>query len=141
MMNSTQGPTLERPNKESSKDRTISYGKTAQRARQIPVLPKVYNTDYGGMTQTTNTRCETCGRRNHTRDTCRLFGNPLANNSSTKWQFSQVGRAWQAIGLHEWSLGRHLKGYGTAKYNADIPIPKNHVYPDEPNQNHTSKYK
>ena len=89
------GPTLERPNKESSKDRVISYGKQAQRARQIPPHPKVYNTDYGEMTRTANTRCETCGRRNHTRNVCRLLGNPLANNSSTKWQFSQIGRAWQ----------------------------------------------
>ena len=93
------------------------------------------------MARTVNNLCEACGRRNHTRDVCRLFGNPLANNSNTKWQFSQVGRAWQAIGLHEWTLGRHIKGYGTSKYDADIPIPKNHVYPDEPNQNHTSKFK
>ena len=78
------GPTLESPHKESSKDKVISYGKNAQRARQIPVLPKVYNTDYEEMARTVNNRCETCGRNNHTRETCRLFVNPMANNSSTK---------------------------------------------------------
>ena len=72
--------------------------------------PKVHNTDWGEMACTVNNRCETCGRKNHTRESCRLFGNPMANNSNTKWQFSQVGKAWQAIGLHEWTLGRHLKG-------------------------------
>ena len=135
------GPTLERPNKESSKDKVISYGKNAQRARRIPVLPKVYNTGYGEMVRTVNNRCETCGRNNHTRESCRLFGNPMAINSSTKWQFSQLGKSWQAIGLHKWTLGRHVRGYGLAQYNADIPIPKNHVYPDEQNQNHESRFK
>ena len=121
------GPTLESPHKESSKDKVISYGKNAQRARQISVLPKVYNTDYGEMARTANNRCETCGRNNHTREIYRLFGNPMANNFRTKWQLSQVGKAWQAIGLHKWTSGRHVRGYGLAQYNADIPIPKNHV--------------
>ena len=76
------------------------------------------------MVRTVNNSCETCSRNNHTRESCRLFGNPIVNNSSTKWQFSQIGKAWQAIGLHEWTLGRHLRGYGLAQYNADIPIPK-----------------
>ena len=101
------GPTLERTNKESSKGRIISYRKNAKRARQILVLPKVHNTDWGEMARTVNNRCGTCGRNNNSRESCRLFGNPMANNSSTKWQFSQVGKAWQAIGLHEWTLGRH----------------------------------
>ena len=78
------GPTVEKASKESSTNRIISYGKEAQRCREVKQLPKVRNTDFSEMTRTSN-KCETCGRTNHTRDTCRLHGQSYANNSSTKW--------------------------------------------------------
>ena len=135
------GPTVDKASKESSTNRIISYGKEAQRCREIKQPPKVRNTDYSEMTRTSN-KCETCGRVNHTRDTCRLHGHPYANNYSTKWHFSKMGRAWASQGLTVWTVGTMLKGYGLAEYDSrNRPPPRNYVYPDEPGTNHPANYK
>jgi hypothetical protein len=98
------GPTVEKSSKESSMNRIISYGKEAQRCREVKQPPKVTNTNYSEMTRTSN-KCESCGRINHTRDQCRLHGHSFANNFSTKWYFSKIGQVWASQGLHVWTAG------------------------------------
>jgi hypothetical protein len=135
------GPTVEKASKDSSINKVISYGKEAQRSREVKQPPKCTNTDYSEMNRTTN-KCETCGRINHTRDQCRLHGHPFANNYSTKWYFSKIGQVWASQGLKVWTVGTMLKGYGVAQYDSrNRPPPRNYVYPDEPGTNHTTKYK
>ena len=136
------GPTVEKASKDSSTNKVISYGKDSQRCREIKPLPKVTNTDYGEMMRTSNSRCETCGRTNHKRETCRLHGHPYANNTSTKWHFSKLGRAWLNQGLSVWTVGTHLKGYGVANYDPkNRAPPHNYVYPNEQGTNHPTNYK
>ena len=131
------GPTLERANKESSTNKVISYGKVAQKtAPSAPVLSKVRDADWG----TTQSRCETCGKKSHTRETCKLFGNALANNSNAKWHHSKIGQLWRSMGFHEWTIGKRLGDLGIAQWEGGTP-PRDYVYPNDAHANLTAKQK
>ena len=126
------GSTQEKQNTTTSSNTVVGYGQSAQRASVIPVLPQVRDTDYHEKNRRINNRCETCGKTNHLRHTCKLFGNRMANNSSTKWHFSAIGKAWRKAGHHEFVPKVTLEGWGTALWSGDI-APPGHIYADEPN--------
>ena len=58
--------------------------------------------------------CDTCGKKGHTRNSCRVFKNPLANNTSAPWPSSPMGMAWKRIGYDQFTMGASIPGLGTA---------------------------
>lgn len=67
--------------------------------------------------------CDTCGKKGHTRNSCRVFKNPLANNTSAPWQSSPIGIAWKRIGYDQFTMGASIPGLGTAMPTFDLQPP------------------
>lgn len=72
--------------------------------------------------------CDTCGKKGHTRNSCRSFRNPLANNTSAPWPSSPMGLAWKKIGYDQFTMGASIPGLGTAVPTFDLQ-PPGWVYP------------
>ena len=133
------GATIERQSTTSSKDTTISYGNTTHSTFSTAVPKDMsrktmpHDTDFHEGMRTVRNRCETCGKTNHLRDTCVLFGNRMCNNTSTMWHFSKVGRAWYEQDHHCFIRGIEIPGYGLSEWSQEGPPPRGYVYPHEPN--------
>ena len=67
--------------------------------------------------------CDTCGKKSHTRNSCRVFGNKLANNTSAPWPSSPIGLAWKKIGYDQFTMGASIPGLGTAMPTFDLQPP------------------
>ena len=72
--------------------------------------------------------CDTCGKKGHSRSSCRVFKNPLANNTSAPWPLSPIGMAWKKIGFDQFAMGASIPGLGTAMPTFDLQ-PPGWVYP------------
>ena len=142
------GATIEKQSSTSSTNTTVSAGTAIlsnptglleSRAMSKTSMP--HDTDFHESKRTVRNRCETCGKINHLRDQCLLFGNKHCNNSSTLWHFSVPGRAWFAAGHHWFIKGVDVPGLGMATWSQTGPPPRGHVYPNEPNPTNERVYR
>ena len=123
------GSTADRANSKTSTNEVISYAKKAQ--ANIPAMPMIY-TDFGERNRRLQNRCETCGHTNHIRQSCKLYGNEMCNNTKSMWHFSRVGLLWKQAGHDNFRAETIIPGLGFSKWSTNY-APKNYEYPAEDN--------